>query len=488
MPRSFAALCALLLGAALAPASAVAEGWLKGGTGEVRVATAAEFQRALVSARAGQAIVLAPGTYPRLTIRNIKKGGDQFLIIRSADPARPAQVAGFDIQDSERIWLQQLDIGPAPGTPTRASGAIVVARNGAHLGLVHSELRGSIDRDWGNDPDGAWFTLVDNVTFAANDLHDLGRGVVIGGARGARVAQNRFVDIRSDGADFSGVQNVEIDGNFFSSFHPVPPDHPDFIQFWQKNALIADTHTVAIRNNVMLHGDGDTMSPQAIFIGNDQPGMLYRDFVVENNIIYNASAHGISLYDMVGGRVANNTVVMFPGVGGYPPRINLYRVRGIEVNDNVVPQISQDAAQVRLDNNLVTNNGRTDRALDPAHLFLDAGAAARATAASFTPMPGGLLAPSRGRQFGAVPLLSADWRDGVAVIGVQQTGADIELDARRNDDGGTTTYLWDFGDHTTAQGAVVSHRYARPGTYTVQLTVHRGAATTRGVRHVQVTQ
>ncbi|MDG6225696.1 MAG: PKD domain-containing protein [Candidatus Thermoplasmatota archaeon] len=38
-------------------------------------------------------------------------------------------------------------------------------------------------------------------------------------------------------------------------------------------------------------------------------------------------------------------------------------------------------------------------------------------------------------------------------------------------DGTITSYQWDLGDGTTGEGVMISHRYARIGTYTVRLTV-----------------
>ncbi len=50
---------------------------------------------------------------------------------------------------------------------------------------------------------------------------------------------------------------------------------------------------------------------------------------------------------------------------------------------------------------------------------------------------------------------------------------------------GHATYSWGFGDHHTAKGRRVTHRFGRPGRYTVTLTVHdaNGTRTT----HVKVT-
>ena len=53
------------------------------------------------------------------------------------------------------------------------------------------------------------------------------------------------------------------------------------------------------------------------------------------------------------------------------------------------------------------------------------------------------------------------------------TGAVVSFDATSSydPDGTIVTYLWDFGDGSTASGVITSHSYAGPGTYTVRLTV-----------------
>ena len=49
-------------------------------------------------------------------------------------------------------------------------------------------------------------------------------------------------------------------------------------------------------------------------------------------------------------------------------------------------------------------------------------------------------------------------------------GQPITFDGRASQ-GAITSYTWDFGDGTSASGAVVSHAYTSPGTYTARLTV-----------------
>ncbi|WP_119462357.1 PKD domain-containing protein [Rhodospirillaceae bacterium SYSU D60014] len=68
----------------------------------------------------------------------------------------------------------------------------------------------------------------------------------------------------------------------------------------------------------------------------------------------------------------------------------------------------------------------------------------------------------------------------VAVAGLDRrasVGETVELDGRPSYDidGQVTGWSWDLGDGTTAEGPTVAHRYERPGTYAVTLTVRDAA-------------
>jgi len=79
------------------------------------------------------------------------------------------------------------------------------------------------------------------------------------------------------------------------------------------------------------------------------------------------------------------------------------------------------------------------------------------------------------------PVASFTWAPRSPIVGVTVT---FDASGSYDPDGNITAYMWDFGDGTSAQGAVVTHAYAVGGSYTVALTVidNDGANTTSKVK------
>ena len=80
----------------------------------------------------------------------------------------------------------------------------------------------------------------------------------------------------------------------------------------------------------------------------------------------------------------------------------------------------------------------------------------------------------------------------VAQFQVAPPGGDapitVQFDAQssHDPDGGIVTYAWDFGDGHIGTGAVVSHHYIAPGSYTITLTVEDGRGATASFTSVLV--
>jgi len=64
---------------------------------------------------------------------------------------------------------------------------------------------------------------------------------------------------------------------------------------------------------------------------------------------------------------------------------------------------------------------------------------------------------------------------GAALSGIAGAPVLFEATASTDADGPIARHLWDFGDGATAEGAIVRHAFAGPGTYTATLTVNDGS-------------
>jgi PKD repeat protein len=61
--------------------------------------------------------------------------------------------------------------------------------------------------------------------------------------------------------------------------------------------------------------------------------------------------------------------------------------------------------------------------------------------------------------------------DGTGFTGFTDETLSFDASESTDEDGEIVSYLWDFGDGTTASGKIASHHYSTPGEYTVKLTV-----------------
>lgn len=312
------------------------------------VSNASQLAAALTIAKGGDRIVLAAGNYGDLKLSN-KHYGSAVEIV-SADPNNPAEFRTITLTSVSHLTFRSLEIGYAlaPGEPTFAK--MVNVNKSSYLTFDSVHFRGSLDNDPSNDGNGLSILTSDHIRVANSEFQQLNRASLIGSSTNVEVVNNKFHDLRSDGADFSDVQNVLIAGNYFTNFYPVTGDHPDAIQFWTRGTTKPSTDIV-IRDNVILQGSGSGL--QGIFI-NDKDGMLpYERVTISNNLVYVNDGHnGLSV---MGGKqvmVQNNTVLSERG-DAETIYIRLEDISGLLVKDNVSDTIINDRnTQVYLSGNV----------------------------------------------------------------------------------------------------------------------------------------
>jgi hypothetical protein len=163
---------------------------------------------------------------------------------------------------------------------------------------------------------------------------------------------SRFHRMRSDGANFASVQQVLVDRNRFSSFHPVGTDHADAIQFFTVKG--PPSTDITISNNQLLEGEGT--GPQGILMNGARTGPYQRVRIL-NNLLYSSGAwHGIFVETAEDVEVRGNSTLSRQD-DDKVFWIALKSVTRADVRDNVTERLIEDKNQdIKRGRNLILSD------------------------------------------------------------------------------------------------------------------------------------
>jgi len=303
----FAFLCIALLGG---PASAT----------EV-ISSSAELQSGLTEAAPGAVLRLAGGDYGSLEFSGRLGTAGAPVTLRAADPTNRPRFSGMTLRKVENLVIDGLvfdydfQLGDKiHNRPFQIIGARnVTVRNSLFDGDVASGVS-SVDDGFGY---GFALTIRDSADIRVenNEINGFYCGVTFNGIRGLLVAGNDVHSMRMDGLKFAQVTDVVIKDNYIHDFNrsKSSADHADMIQFWTAETT-QPSRNITIRDNILNSGTG--WYTQSIFMRNDMvdkgkagPEMFYRDITIENNVIVNAHANGITVGETNGLTIRNNTLI-----------------------------------------------------------------------------------------------------------------------------------------------------------------------------------
>ena len=327
---------------------------------------------ALAAAKGGETIRLAVGEYDRigLTDRHFSTP----VTITSVDPAHPAHIANLWLWQVDNLTVRSISLGSAlaPGEADYVPINRVVQSH--HIVFDHVHIHGSLDGDPSNDGFALYVYDSDDISVVDSEIEQAHRAVVFERTADILIRHNHIHDIRSDGGDYTAVENVIIDGNLYHDFFPKPGDHPDIVQFWT-NGQKKGSSNIQIINNQNYPGKGQGI--QGIFIRDENGGMPHKNIVIRNNMLYSIGTHweGISVSDASDVVVQNNTVLSVPDD---EPRfwIKLANTQHSQVSDNVSDWVVDEKANrdIQLKNNISLHDAPGQAKQIPN---LRAGAAAR---------------------------------------------------------------------------------------------------------------
>jgi PKD repeat protein len=338
----------------------------------------------------------------------------------------------------------------------------------------------------------------ENILVENNELSGFHRGMTFGSSENVIVRENDISDIRSDGINFAEVNNVLVEDNYIHNFEKAEGsgDHSDMIQFWT-NGTETPSSNITIRGNHLDVGEGD--ATQSIFMRNDLVDrglageeMFYQNILIEDNVIINGHAHGITVGETNGLTIRNNSVLHKDGkaVDGVDatseiPRINLAETStNVTVTNNATSTIS--GISTASDWTVKFNAFVQDQSpLDPGYyedVFIASTLTSDSPDDSFIALPGGMLDKLSA---GANITLNGSEAGGLKAHfhATNESGSDWTFDARDMLQGAGdfpegTVFEWALSDGTRSEGAVLEHQFTTPGIYNVSLTTRQPDGTT----------
>jgi hypothetical protein len=341
--------CLALLAALSAPMPALSK----------EISSPADLLQALRAAKGGETFELKAGEYSLVLNGHQDSqvaGYSQPVVITSADPAKPATFTDINVIQVTNLTFKNVvfDYTFRVGEERYYSPFYFETVKG--LTLSSLLIDGDKARDTGTYADGYGnaygVNLVSckDVRIENSLIRNFFAGLFLDAVDNLAVVGNEITAMRSEGMDVIAVRKGLIERNYIHDFVTAPdsPDHQDFIQLWtaEKNVASSD---VTIRDNILDSG-GKTWT-ESIFMRNEEvdmgragPEMFYKNIEVSGNLIRNNHLHGITVGEVDGLKITNNTILQAREVTDgsgllYVPQINVStRSLNVEITNNIVPE------------------------------------------------------------------------------------------------------------------------------------------------------
>ncbi len=304
------------------------------------IRNASELSTALKNASGGEVFTLEGGNYGALKItKNFRKP----VTIRSANPGSPACFTELRLQGAGKVELDGLFFDYEYSSGDKDSTSRFTIYSSRDVIISNSLFDGGYRSGVGH---GRGLRLKDNVsiTLSGNTFRKWWKGLTGGHSNDITIRGNTFYDIRSDGMAMGAVDGLVIEGNHLHNFRGARggKDHRDMLQIMR--ASNRRSTNIVIRNNIFDMGAGDYA--QTIWMGGDgknlgDPLVRHQNVLIENNVIYNAHAHGISIHGADNLSIRQNSVI---------------RVRREKDGGVTIPRISvsPDSTSVVIEKNAVS--------------------------------------------------------------------------------------------------------------------------------------
>jgi Ca2+-binding RTX toxin-like protein len=472
---------------------------------EVHVSSAAELISALGRATSGETILLSAGDYGNVSLSNLHFASD--VTIRSDSTAHAATFEAINISNSSNLSIENVNVDFAPNEDTVRWDSAVQISHSSGISFLDSKITGGPAVN-GVSPDttaghldstgnvlgmftGNAFTVSDSsdVNLSSNSISQFSAGITVSNVNSLAVLDNDISNLRTTPIHGADVDNVILRGNYFHDFNPWhgdtgDGDHADFVHFWtDPSKQDSASQNISIKSNFFSQTNGDSIL--GIYLDDNNYGIGFNNVDISDNVILNGNMQGISLENVTGGTINNNTLLQSTGgLRDGPTVILTDGTKDISIHDNILSQpvtftdTAGPASTTTQGNNLVVQIHDPSAAGYVGNLFVNALVSGTPTLADLQGLPNGLV-----QKLGVGSSLTEYHPSAIAGSGViadsvgtglnllhhtldvsdlRLPGAVLNLDSASID--------WDFGDGSQ-HSSIGSHTYAHAGTYDVTATI-----------------
>ena len=316
------------------------------------VSNATELATLLKAVTGDTLILLNPGDYGDLVLRDIKTGRN--VTVRSRYASNRATLGRVSVRNTTRIRFDQVNFqGPRLPTEGRTVSTVIV-RESDMIHFTNCNFWGSLNGDPNDDGILLRFTASTNSVVLNNVFREAMVAISAGDSRNMQWIGNNISTVR-EGINIFGTQSITVDRTLFTGIFPnaAEGDHSDAIQIFTGIA-VRPTKYVTLSNNAMLFWN--TVS-QGIFIRNESGNAAFNParITIANNLYYGQVRHAISASDVAGVTMRGNTVLPAPGMV-YIPSLNPNNSSGVVADRNITPLILSNVPYTSTKNTMLATS------------------------------------------------------------------------------------------------------------------------------------
>ena len=332
------------------------------GVAKSNVKTSTSLQ-SLIENRAlnsGDSIFLRSGDYSVLRIIGHRNQGPITII---AEPGHTPRFSGITIANSANWVLRGLDVlGRNDRTHDTRKALVTLSNDVSRITIEGSVIASSADiagwsaADWRARARGGIRAGGAKITLRNNKINNVRHGLTVV-ATHSLVEGNTIENFSGDG--IRGLGNyTTFRANLIKNCYDVDDNHDDGFQSWSRGPSGPGTGVVegvVLSGNTIINYESPKQSHRCRLQGIGLFDGMYKDWVIENNVVITDHWHGITVMGAINVRVVNNTVLdpndMKPG----PPWITITRHKNGTMPKNSI-----------IANNLAPSFNRVGHRLFPA--------------------------------------------------------------------------------------------------------------------------